>query len=193
MRSGPKKLVLQNGDTFKLDRTDVIVDGVMYAVDPRKVSELRRRSVKIKPSKAFQSKDEFLDLNAIDIAEKLVRSFRSRAYVKDHRLKPYAVLGNAAIWFPYRLDNIEIRLVVAFSLNSVRLSAYYPPTASLQNFAEWEVLKVDFKKFLKWLSATYGLTMGRRKTTNSIVGGIRFIDGSIYSGKIKSYITGWTL
>ena len=192
LKSGPKTISLVKGTTFKLEGDKVILDGVIYPVKPSMVAELKKRSTFVKPARAFKTKDEFLDLHGIDIADTLARRLARVKFGKAVQIKHGFKDGKAFVWFPYRLPVGEVRITIMFNMNVFALSAWSSQTVKIEETEDWEVLKQFAKKFVSWLKSKYQLSFSKRQYHTSILSNVRFVDGSVTSGRVRSYIMNWS-
>lgn len=192
LKSGPKTVSLVKGTTFKLEGDEVILDGVIYPVKPSMLTELKKRSTLLKPKKEYKTKDEFLDLHGIDIADTLARRLARVKFGKEVQIKHGYKDNKAFAWFPYRLPVGEVRVVIAFNMNVLALSVWSSKTVKIDDTEDWELLKQFVKKFMSWLKAKYQIEFSKRQYRTSTLANVRFVDGSVTSGRVRSYIMNWS-
>ncbi len=192
LKSGPKTVSLVKGTTFKLEGDEVILDGVIYPVKPSMLAELKTRSTTVKPKKEYKTKDEFLDLHGIDIADTFARRLARVKFGKTVQIKHGFKDGKAFAWFPYRLSVGEVRVTLSFNMNVFALSVWSSQTVKIDDTEDWELLKQFAKKFVSWLKAKYQLSFSKRQYRTSTLANVRFVDGSVTSGRVRSYILNWS-
>lgn len=192
LKSGPKTIELVRGTTFKLEGDKVVLDGVIYPVKPSMVSELKKRSTLVRPAKSYKSKDEFLDVHGIDIADTLARRLARVKFGKAVKIKHGFQDGKAFAWFPYRLPEGEVRVTITLNMNVFGLSVWSSPTVKINDTEDWEILKQFAKKFASWLKEKYALKFSKRQYRTSILANVRFVDGSVTSGRVRSYLMNWS-
>lgn len=195
--SGEQELVLRKNDLFRLELYQghpcVIKDGVVYEVNKKLVSELTRRSEKASVTQVHKARSEFLNLYGIDIEKALVKNTKKLIDDLSGTDVQHKFVDSQA-WLTFVTGYDErperIRVMFAFNGNSIGVSVY---ASSKEAFAGWKalpVLQVALRKFGKYLTEKFDLTISKPVVHTATYGNIR-VAGKPFSGKTWSYSANW--
>lgn len=194
--SGDRKLTLRKNDLFRLELYEghpcVIKDGVVYRVNDRLVSELKRRSETASVTKMAKARSEFLNLHGIDIERALVKN--AAATVADlHGSSVVHAYANDQVYLTFDTsDYSDTPISVEFSINkqSVKVAAYSKQREPLTSWQALPVLNKAFSKFAKYLSTKYGVSIGKTVKGSATFANVQ-VSGKPFSGRTYSFSANW--
>lgn len=186
LKSGDRELLLKKGNLFKFGEHNgfpsVVKDGVIYIVRADKATELKRRSVKLKLTKANALQEAKFDVFGHEAAEAMYRA--AQPLTKSDPDHDFAN-GYAFAKFVKRMPKGEVVCFLKINKHSLSASVY----ASF-DIGEWDFLPRFHSAIRKCVKALK-IDADPFKVYRATFANIKLPSGESFSGRAYSYAANW--
>lgn len=187
LKSGDRQILLQKGDLFKFGEykgyPSVVKDGVVYIVRADRVSELKRRSKRLKLTKPNAIHEAKFDVFGHEAAEALYRC--AVPLTKSDPDSDFAN-GYAYAKFVKRLPKGEVTCFLKLNKHSASASVY-----SSFDLGDWDFLP-RFNQAIRKAVKALKVQAKPFKVYTASFSNVKLPSGEPFSGKVYSYAANWS-